>query len=109
MSLVTLLLFTSFALAEIRFAMVVLTYNCNAATLSRVEDVVDLLPEEAELVVLDETLCSEVSRIFAFGESALTPSTVAIIKPPASVDMSEAGYLVVIKKVVELGEASEET
>ncbi len=88
--------------AEMRYALMVLTYNCDAATLSRVQDAVDLLPDEALLVVANETLCVEESRVMEFGSTALVPSAVEIVKPPASVDMSEAGYLVVIKQVIEL-------
>ncbi len=101
-SIMALLGMSSPIQAETRYALLVLTYSCKAATLSRVQVVVDLLPKEAVTVVTSERLCVEESRIFEFGQAALVPSGVEIIKPPASVDMSKAGYVVVIRQVMEL-------
>lgn len=90
------------ATAEQRYALMTRIFHCNAATLSRVEEVTRLSIDEALVVIGDENLCIEESVTLTVSSQVLVQQPVEIMKPPASIDMQDAGYLVIIKHVMEL-------
>ncbi len=94
--------------AETKFAVMTHAFHCAAATLARVTPAKQLLASEALELIGGETLCTEESSVLTVDPITASPTVVEIVKPPASVDMTEAGYLVIVRQVMELALVEQE-